>query len=53
MDLAGLNTRFAIQDALVFNQGPGGLVVAEVENQAASAQIALQGAQLMRWSPGA
>ena len=53
MDLAGLNTRFAIQDALVFNQGPGGLVVAVVENQAASAQIALQGAQLMRWSPGA
>lgn len=51
MDLAGLNARFAIQDVLVFKPGPGGLVVAEVENQAASALIALQGAQLMRWTP--
>ena len=40
MDLAGLNARFAIQDVLVFKPGPGGLVVAEVENQAASALIA-------------
>ena len=53
MELSGLNARFAIQDVLVFKQGPGGLVVAEVENEAASARIALQGAQLMRWTPGA
>ena len=53
MDLTGLNTRFAIQDVLVFKQGPGGLMVAEVENESATALIALQGAQLMRWSPGA
>ena len=53
MELSDLNARFAIQDVLVFKQGPGGLVVAEVENEAASALIALQGAQLMGWTPGA
>ncbi len=53
IDLADLNARFAIQNALVFKPGPGGLPVAEVENEAASALIALQGAQLLRWNPHA
>jgi glucose-6-phosphate 1-epimerase len=53
LDLSGLNARFGIENMLVFKQGPGGLPVAEVGNEAASALISLQGAQLMRWTPGA
>ncbi len=51
MDLAGLNRRLAIEGVLGFKQGPGGLAVAEVENEKASALVALQGAQVMRWAP--
>ncbi len=50
-DLAALNGRFAIPGTLVFREGPGGLLVIEVNNQAATALIALQGAQVMRWAP--
>jgi len=51
MDLAALNSRFGIEDRLVFKPGPGGLPVAAVDNEAASAVIALQGAQVIRWAP--
>jgi glucose-6-phosphate 1-epimerase len=51
MDLDALNARFAIEDVLVFTLGPGGLLVAEVQNEKATALIALQGAQVMRWAP--
>jgi len=51
MDLGDLNARFGIENTLVFEPGPGELPVAAVENEAASAVIALQGAQLIRWAP--
>ena len=51
MDLGALNARFGIADTLVFEPGPGGLPVARVDNAAAGAVIALQGAQLIGWSP--
>jgi D-hexose-6-phosphate mutarotase len=51
IDLDDLNARFAIQDVLVFQPGGGGLPIAKVENEAASALVSLQGAQLLRWDP--
>jgi D-hexose-6-phosphate mutarotase len=51
MTLTNLNTRFAIADRLSFREGPGGLIFAEVECEAASATVCLQGAHLTTWQP--
>lgn len=50
-DLAALNARYGIPDQLGFKEGTGGLTVAEVANEQATATIALQGAHLFDWSP--
>lgn len=50
-DLTELNQRFGIPGALVFNFGPGGLTVAEIANEAATARLALHGAHLIDWQP--
>jgi D-hexose-6-phosphate mutarotase len=50
-DPSTLNTRFAIQGVLTFKRGQGGLTVAEVQNDKASALITLQGAQVLAWAP--
>lgn len=49
--VAELNTRFGIHGRVTFKQAEGGLVVAEVGNAQASARIALQGAQILDWTP--
>ena len=50
-DLSALNSRFAIPGHVLFKEGPGGLVVAEIANRHAEAAIALQGAHVMTWQP--
>ena len=49
--LAALNARFGIPDRVAFQMVEGGLVVAEVGNPHATARIALQGAQVLDWTP--
>jgi glucose-6-phosphate 1-epimerase len=51
IDLEGLNGTFGIPGVLTFRTGPGGLVVAEVENPHATASVALQGAQVLAFAP--
>jgi glucose-6-phosphate 1-epimerase len=46
-----LNARFGIKGRVVFRAGPGGLVFVDVENDAAKATVALQGAQVIDWVP--
>lgn len=46
-----LNRRFGLDRQLVFDAGPGGLTVARIANDHASATIALQGAHVLAWQP--
>lgn len=46
-----LNERFGIDDQVVFSEGPGGLTVVQIANSQAVATVALQGAQLLDWTP--
>lgn len=46
-----LNRRFGLDRQLVFDTGAGGLTVARVANDHASATIALQGAHVLAWQP--
>lgn len=46
-----LNRRFGLNRQLVFDTGPGGLTVARIANDHASATIALQGAHVLAWQP--
>lgn len=46
-----LNRRFGLDRQLVFDTGPGGLTVARIANDQASATIALQGAHVLAWQP--
>lgn len=46
-----LNDQFAIKGQLEFQEGPSGLIMAEIRNQYATARIALQGAQVIAWAP--
>lgn len=46
-----LNNSFAIEEQLVFEEVAGGLIVAVITNESAEALIALQGAQVLKWSP--
>jgi glucose-6-phosphate 1-epimerase len=50
-DLSELNSRFAIPGQLQFSQRGEGIVVAELSNDFGSADIALQGAQVLSWVP--
>ncbi|HEY3325855.1 MAG TPA: D-hexose-6-phosphate mutarotase [Novimethylophilus sp.] len=49
--LASLNHHFAIPDHLAFTASDYGLPVAEIDNELASATIALQGAHVMTFQP--
>lgn len=51
MQLAELNQRFAIINHVQFREGEGGLTMAEIANEHATARIALQGAHLVTWQP--
>jgi D-hexose-6-phosphate mutarotase len=46
-----LNRDFAIDKHVHFESGPGGLVVAKVNNSHATAMVALQGAHVMTYQP--
>ena len=46
-----LNERFAHVPELAFEQGPGGLTVAEITNRHAHARIALQGGHVLAFQP--
>jgi D-hexose-6-phosphate mutarotase len=50
-DLASLNGRFGIDGELIFAVGHHGAEVARVTNAAGTAEIALQGAQVLTWAP--
>jgi glucose-6-phosphate 1-epimerase len=49
--LSALNADFAIPGQLIFKETAPGFAVAEVFNGLATATIALQGAQLLTWTP--
>lgn len=49
--LKELNDRFALRDALRFDEGPGGLTRAKITTGAATAEIYLQGAHVAAWQP--
>ena len=46
-----LNQRYGIRDQLAFNEGPGGLVRAEIKNPHADATVALHGGQILSFRP--
>jgi glucose-6-phosphate 1-epimerase len=50
-DLAGLNYRVGIDGELTFAVGHHGAEIARVTNARGSAEIALQGAQVLTWAP--
>jgi D-hexose-6-phosphate mutarotase len=50
-DIDRLNREFAIDKHIHFESGPGGLVVAKINNAHASAMVALQGAHVMTYQP--
>ncbi len=51
MSVPALNAQFALDNALQFHNGPGGLVFAHIDNGLATARVCLQGAQLLDWQP--
>lgn len=50
-EIEDLNAQFGISNQLVFSTEPDRLTVANINNQHASAAIALQGGHLMTWTP--
>ncbi|GAC1386602.1 MAG: D-hexose-6-phosphate mutarotase [Herpetosiphon sp.] len=50
-ELATLNAHYAIPDHVEFVAGPGGLPIAALQNGFATAQLSLQGAQLLSFQP--
>lgn len=52
-ELAKLNRKFGIRDQLVFAEGPGGFVWAEIKNPHAEATVALHGGQILHYRPRA
>jgi len=50
-DLAGLNERYGIDGELLFALGHHGAEVARITNVGGTAEIALQGAQVLTWAP--
>lgn len=51
MSLTELNQRFAINNHVQFKEIADGFVIAEVSNQHANSNIALQGAHIATWQP--
>ena len=46
-----LNKEFAVSSHIEFKEGPGGIIVAEIKNESALAEIFLHGAQLTYFMP--
>ncbi len=51
VDLTALNEQFALEDHLSFQEGPGGLPVAAIKNNYATATVVLQGAHVLAYRP--
>ncbi len=51
MEVTNLNKQWGIKNQLAFDATDSGLVIANINNNHASASIALQGAQLLEWTP--
>lgn len=49
--ISELNSRFALPDLLSFQEGPGGLTVANVTSPQGEAMISLSGGHVMSWHP--
>lgn len=50
-DIGELNDRFSISDSITFKKGPNGLIYAEVQNDSATANVFLHGAQITSYVP--
>ena len=50
-ELKDLQSRFGDRSGVRFEENADGIVIVDVENSAAQARIALQGAHLMTWTP--
>jgi len=50
-EITALNNQYGIGAELIFEIGAGGQIIATINNEQASASIALQGAHLMTWQP--
>lgn len=49
--ISALNSRFALAGQLDFEEGPGGLVVARINNRQGEAMVSLSGGHVMTWQP--
>jgi D-hexose-6-phosphate mutarotase len=50
-ELVKLNQKYGIGDQLIFSEGPGGFIVAEMRNPHAEATVALHGGHIMSFRP--
>jgi D-hexose-6-phosphate mutarotase len=50
-ELVKLNQKFGIHDQLIFTEGPGGFIVAEIRNPHGEATVALHGGHIMSFRP--
>jgi D-hexose-6-phosphate mutarotase len=50
-ELTKLNQKYGIRDQLVFTEGPGGFIVAEMRNPHAEATVALHGGHILSFQP--
>jgi len=50
-EVAELNQKFGIRDQLIFTEGPGGFIVAEMRNPHGEATVALHGGHIMSFRP--
>ncbi len=48
---ARLNHKYGIRDQLVFSEGPGGLIIAEIKNPHGEATVALHGGHILAFRP--
>ncbi len=46
-----LNQKYGIDDQLIFSEGPGGFVIAEMKNSHGEATLALHGSHIMSFQP--
>ena len=50
-ELVKLNQKYGIRDQLIFTEGPGGFIVAEIRNPHGEATVALHGGHIMSFRP--
>jgi D-hexose-6-phosphate mutarotase len=49
--LTNLNQKYGIRDQLVFSEGPGGFIIAEIKNPHGEATVALHGGHILSFRP--